>query len=393
VVAGLAAGWAVAIYFLWKTNVPGNLPHVDERTLFTPRELDRARDYDRFVRWDFVLGEVAILGAIAAYAAWGTRFVRESAAGRIGTGMLLAMLGLAILWLVQLPFGVAGHWWQRRHGVSKVSYGEWIVENWFSLGGEFLFICLAILIVMGLAGPLRNWWWIPGGFCFAGLALFFSFIFPFLIPGQERPRDPALVAEARTFEQELDLGDIPVRVQSVGSDTTAPNAEAVGLGPTRRVILWDTILEPPFGFAEQRVVLAHELTHHARKHLWKGIGWYALFAFPGAFVIARITKRRGGMRQAEAVPLSLLVLVVLTLLALPAQNEITRHLEKEADWGALELTKDPEAAKELFEGFTMSAFADPDPPTWSYLLFENHPTIVQRVALVEAWEERGRPGL
>jgi len=139
-VAGLTAGWAVAIYFLWRTNVPGNVPKVDEHALFSQSALDRAGDYDRFVRWDYVLTELAVLAAIAAYARWGARFTRESAAGRIGTGMLLAMLGLAILWLVQLPFGVADHWWQRRHGVSKVPYGEWIVDNWLGLGSEFLFI-------------------------------------------------------------------------------------------------------------------------------------------------------------------------------------------------------------------------------------------------------------
>jgi STE24 endopeptidase len=389
--AALIAGWAAAIYFLWRTDVPGDLPHVDEASLFAPSALDRAEDYDRFVRWDFALSELALLVAIAGYARWGTSFVRESAAGRIGTGMLLAMLGLAILWLVQLPFGLANHWWQRRHDVSRIPYGDWIVENWFSLGGEFLFVCLAILIVMGLAGPLRDWWWIPGGFVFGGLALLFTFTAPFLIPGQERLDNPALIAQARAYEEELGLGDIPVRVQHVGTDTTAPNAEAVGLGPTRRVILWDTILDRRFAYDEQRVVLAHELTHHARKHLWKGVGWYALFAFPGAFVIARVTRRRGGMRNPDAVPLSLLVLVVLGVLALPLQNVIVRHMENEADWGALELTEDPESAKELFQGFTQNALADPDPPTWDYIFLENHPTIVQRVALADEWEEQGRP--
>jgi Zn-dependent protease with chaperone function len=373
--------------------VPGSVPHVDEQGLFTAAELDRARDYDRFTRWDFALTQIAVLIAIAAYAIWGVRFMRESAAGRIGTGMLLAMLGLAILWLVQLPFGVAEHWWQRRHHVSKVPYGEWIVNNWFGLGGEFLFICLAILIVMGLAGPLRDWWWIPGGFVFGGLALLFTFIAPYLIPGQEGLSNPALGAQARTYEQELGLGDIAVRVQKVGKETSAPNAEAVGLGSSRRVILWDTILDRRFAYDEQRTVLAHELTHHARKHLWKGVGWYALFAFPGAFVIARVTRRRGGMRAAEAVPLSLLVLVVLSLLALPLENMITRRMEREADWGALKLTQDPASAKGLFEGFTVNALADPDPPAWDYLLIENHPTIVERIGLVEAWEDRGRPGL
>ena len=388
--AALAAVWAVAIYLLWRTTVPSGLdvPHIDPQTVFSPDDLRRAEHYDRFVRWDFLASELVAVAGLAGYAAFGTRFVRESAAGRIGTGMLLAMLGLGILWLIQLPFGIGELWWQRRHGVSRTPYDEWVINNWFGLGSAFLFICLAILIVMGLAGPLRDWWWIPGGFVFVGLALLFTFLFPYLLPGQRPLRDVELAAQARAYEQELGVGDIPVRVQDVGTETTAPNAEAVGLGPTRRVILWDTIVRPPFTFAEQRFVVAHELGHHARKHLWKSVAWYALFAFPGAFLIARITRRRGGMREPEAVPLSLLVLTVLSFFALPLQNVITRHMEAEADWVGLTLTKDPEAAEAAFKNFTGSALADPSPPLWDYVLIENHPTVVQRIGMAHAWRAR-----
>ncbi len=86
-----------------------------------------------------------------------------------------------------------------------------------------------------------------------------------------------------------------------------------------------------------------------RNHLSKGVAWYALFAIPGAWAIARVTRRRGGMRRPEAVPLALLVLAVLTLVAQPLQNVISRHLEAEADWRALETTRDPSAMIGLFQ--------------------------------------------
>jgi STE24 endopeptidase len=390
----LAAVWAIAAYLLWRTTVPSGLdvPAVDPKSIFSTEDLQRAIHYDRFVRWDFLATQVVLIAGLAVYAAYGARFVRESAAGRIGTGMLLAMLGLGLLWVVQLPFGLAELWWQRRYDVSHTPYGEWVIDNWLALGSEFLFISFAILIVMGLAGPLRDWWWIPGGFVFVGLALLLTFLFPYLLPGQRPLRDQALVAQAKAYERQLGVGDIPVRVQDVGTETTMPNAEAVGLGPTRRVILWETIVRPPFTFDEQRVVVAHELGHHARKHLWKGIAWYALFAFPGAFIIARVTRRRGGMREPEAVPLSLLVLTVLSFLSLPVENVITRHIESEADWVALELTKDPASAEGAFKNFTVSALADPDPPLWDYVLIENHPTVVQRIGMAEAWRPRHNAG-
>jgi STE24 endopeptidase len=387
----LALGWAAAAYFLWQSRVPSDLsiPHVAAGEILDGRELERARDYERFLRWDFLASQLAVLVVFAAYARYGHRFMRESAAGRIGTGMLLAMLGFAILWLVQLPFGLADLWWQRRHGVSFSGYEEWILDNWLALGGEFLFVCLAILIVMGLAGVFRRLWWIPGGAVFVGLATLFAFLLPYLIPDQTNLRDAALRADAEELARAEGLAEAPpVRVQAVRGFTTAPNAEAAGLGPSTRIILWDTLLDGRFERPEIRVVLAHELGHISRDHIWKSIGWYALFAFPGAFLIAVATRRRGGMREAEAVPLLLFVLVLLTFLALPLQNVITRHLETEADWVALETTRDPAAARALFRRFSTTALSDPSPPTWSYVLMETHPTIAQRIAMAEAWEAR-----
>jgi STE24 endopeptidase len=331
------------------------------------------------------VSQAALLAVFGLYAVFGARFARESAAGRIGTGMLLAMLGLGFLWLVQLPIGLIRLWWERKHDVSEVSYWEWIVGTWFALGFEFLFICLAIVIVMGLAGPLRKRWWIPGGAVFVGLAVLFAYATPYLLPGQESLRDVEVADDARRLAAELDVRDIPVKVQELEGP---PNAAAAGVGPSRRVILTETLVDGPFTQEEVRVVLAHEFGHHAREHIWKSVGWYALFAFPGAFLIARATRRRGGMREPAAVPLSLFVLVALSILSLPLQNAITRHMEEEADWVALEATEDPEAAKELFRRFSTTTRSDPSPPGWAYLLMETHPSLLERIAMAEAWEAR-----
>src|SRR6185312_15267226 len=97
---------------------------------------------------------LVLIAVLVLYARRGQVLMRESAAGRIGTGMLLGMLGFAIVWLAELPFGIAGLWWERRHDATEMGYVEWVIANFFGLGGQFLFICLALGIVMGLAGPL-----------------------------------------------------------------------------------------------------------------------------------------------------------------------------------------------------------------------------------------------
>ena len=98
-------------------------------------------------------------------------------------------------------------------------------------------------------------------------------------------------------------------------------------------------------------------------------------------------RRRRGVLPA-AVPLSLLVIVVLDLLSLPVYNVISRHMEAEADWKALETTHRPEPAESLFKEFTIQSLNDPDPPTWSYVLFDSHPSVEERIAMAEAWRRR-----
>ncbi|MGI9659636.1 MAG: M48 family metalloprotease [Gaiellaceae bacterium] len=389
----LAAGWGVAAYLLLRTQVPADLalPSLDEAEFFTARQLEEAERYDRFSRINWILSTVALLVSLAAYARWGHHFTRESAAGRIGTGMLLAMLGFAIVWLVQVPFGIAQLWWDRRNDVAELTYAEWLLNNWLTLGTEFLFVSFAILIVMGIAGWLGGRWWILGAPVFVGLALLFAFSFPYLLPGVGEFEDRQLAGEARTLATELGVEDIPIRVQEVDEFTDSANAFAGGLGPSRRVVLWNTLLDGRFSDGEIRVVLTHEFAHHSENHIWKGLAWYALLALPGAYLIARLTRRRGGMAEARAVPVALLIFVTLNVLALPIDNMISRRYEAEADWVALQTTREPDAARQLFRSFADTALQDPTPPGWAFVWLDSHPTLLQRTAMAEAWEARQAP--
>jgi Zn-dependent protease with chaperone function len=387
-----AAAWVTAAALLWRSSIVPDvdLSGVDVHRYFSDHQLARTARYERFERWDFVLSQLVLVLVLVGYARWGIRFARESAAGPIGTGMLLGMLGFGFVWLSQIPFGLAELWWERRHGVSHMGYLEWIFGNWAQLAGEFAFVCLALLIVMALARKLGERWWIPGAATFVGLGALFAFVLPYLLTDLSPLRRPKLATAAHRIAEREGVPDVPLRVEDVSGGTSAANAMAVGLGPSRRVILWNTLLDGRFGDRQVLFVVAHEYGHQARKHLPKGIAWYALFALPGAFLIARSTRRRGGMGDPAAVPLSLLVLVVLQLAGLPLTNLITRHIETEADWMALRTTHDPGADRRLMQSFTRTSLVQPDPPTWSYILLEDHPTIAQRIALANAWERRSR---
>jgi len=375
---------------LWQTRVPDGLrlPELDNARVFEGAALERAETYERFLRLDFIASQLVLIVVLALYAWRGAGFARESAAGRIGTGMLLGMIGLALVWLSQVPFRVAETWWDRRYDQSDAGYVTTLFENWFALGAEFLFISLALVIVMALAGRFPRRWWIAAAPVFIGLATLFAFVTPYLFPTE--PANAALQADARRFASAQEIEPPRLSVQDVSGFTDAPNAFAAGFGPTRRVVLWSTLLDGRFSEGEVETVLAHELGHHSGNHILESLAWYALFALPGTWLIALATRRRGGMRHPAAVPVSLLVLVVLQLGSLPLQNAISRHMEEEADWVALETTRDADQARGLFEKFTTLALADPDPPAWSTALLDGHPSILERIEFAEAWRTRSR---
>jgi STE24 endopeptidase len=361
------------------------LSHVDVGQVFGVGVVARAARYERFFYVDWLLAQVALLVTLALYARRGIAFAKESAAGPIGTGMLLGMLGLGIVWLVGLPFGLAAHWWERHNGQSKLGYVEWALQGWATLAAEFLSVCLALVIVMGLARKLGERWWLPGAAVFVAIGAFFTFVSPYLDFTTDPLKNRALLASAREYESELGLGRIPVRVEKVSDDTDQVNAYAYGVGPSRRVVVWDTLLRRPFTEDEQRVVLAHELGHHSQHHIPRGIAWFALFAIPGAWLLMRATRRRGGMGTPAAVPLALLVVAVLQLAAAPLSNAISRRMEAEADWKALEVTSDPAALEGVMRNFSSTSLEDPDPPLWTQLMLGTHPTLADRVAMAQAW--------
>jgi STE24 endopeptidase len=392
VYAALVAGWVALGWLLAGTVVPDGLtlPHVDVDTVFGRALVDRAERYERLLLILWLVETVVTLATLAVYARLGGRFADESAAGPLGTGMLLGMLGLAIVWLTQLPFTVLGLWWSRRHDVSRMGYFEALFGDWLQLGVTFVSVCLALLVVMGLARRLGSWWWIPGAAVFTAIAALVVFVGPYIYPGLDRPDDTGLVARYERLQRAEGLHGVPLRVESVSEDTSQANAFAFGVGPSRRVVLWDTLLDGRFTNREVDVVLAHELGHHSSDHLAKAIGWFGLFALPGALVLMLATRRLGGMGNPRAVPLALLVAAAWTLVTTPAQNVLSRRAEAEADWKALQTTRDPEAARGLFREFAVTSLGDPSPPTWAFLLFETHPTLAQRVAMADAWEARQR---
>ncbi len=392
----LAAVWGVSALLLLRTKVPPlELPNLVPERYFPERELERIEDFRSLRRllWAASVGlELAVLGVIVWKASPLAARLRRTARGRVRTGVAVALVAVVAVWVVRLPLGAVGHWWERRYGLSRQGYAGWLSDAAIGLGLRAVLVTVAVAGAVFLAARLGARWWLAGAPALVAIAVLFVLAQPLVVQPLfnrfEPLADRRLAADVERLGRDLGVNVEIVEVADASRRTTAANAYVAGIGPTRRVVFYDTILDGRFDHGELVSVSAHELAHVSRRHLWKGLAWFALLAAPGVYVVARVTERRGGLRDPALVPLGLLVALIVFLTTLPLQNAVSRRYEAEADWLALEATRDTSSAIALDRRLVLASLGDPDPPAWAKFLLSTHPPAIERIAMAEEFGRR-----
>jgi STE24 endopeptidase len=391
----LAALWIGAAAFLWRTEVPElALPDLDPRDFFSTALLERIDDYRGGSR-QLLLGSLAAEIAVLALLVWKARplaaALERLGRGRVRTSVLVGLAVVVALWLTGLPFSAATLVRRRDFGLSEQSWSGWLLDQLTSLAVRAVLVSIAVAGAVWLAGRLGRRWWLVGAPALVAIAGVFLVLQPLVVQPLfnrfEPLPDRALAAEIQTLAEDLGVDVDEVLVADASRRTTTANAYIAGLGPTRRVVLYDTLLDGRFSEGEIRFVAAHELAHVERRHLWKGLAWFALLAVPGVFLLAWITDRLGGLGP-RLVPLGLAFAFGWILLTQPLANAVSRRYEAEADWLALQATRDPASGVALDRNFVRTGLADPDPPAWVRVWYGTHPTPMERIAMAESARER-----
>jgi STE24 endopeptidase len=248
--------------------------------------------------------------------------------------------------------------------------------------------------------------WLYAGLSTAPIATILLVIAPVWIDPMFNDFGPM---QNRTLEQRIlrlaDRAGIPgSRVYQVRKsvDTKTINAYVTGVGSTKRIVLWDTILaklDPD----EVAFVAAHEMGHFVLGHVATLIALLTLLSLLSLYVvhrgagrlIARFHQWFGFERLSDPASLPLLELLVtlVSLLATPLVLAYTRHQEHEADRFGLELTQDNQAAAMTFVRLQQENLAVPRPGLWYMLWRGSHPSLGDRVDFANRyrpWEE-GQP--
>jgi STE24 endopeptidase len=359
-----------------------------------PEDDARARVYHRCQLGLFLAG-------LALSVAYLLILIETRAAARLAallaswTGAWWLELGVVLLVLAGgyrlLTFPLAwlgGYWLPRHFGRLHQSLPRWL---WDGAKAALLGGAIGLLAVEVLYALLRltRWWWLWGAAAFlAGYALL-ALVAPIwlvplfyrLTPLPDGPLRTRLVALAARVG--VPVTGVFVVDQSRKSRTA--NAAVTGLGRTRRVLLFDTLLQefPP---GEIEVVLAHELAHQIHGDIRRGLlvqGVLTLLTFWIADAALRLGAGWpgvGGPADVAGLPFLGLVLLLAGLAALPVANGWSRHVERAADRFALRTVEDPRVFIATMERLAALNLAEREPHPLEEFFLYSHPSIARRIA-------------
>jgi STE24 endopeptidase len=300
--------------------------------------------------------------------------------GWAGAAAGFAAIVLVVVELVSLPLDFwRGFVYERRWGFSTQSARGWAADQAKGLAIAVVLGAGAWTVTVALGRALPSWWWLPAAAALALLVVLLSFVAPVVLEPLfnrfEPLADERLADELRALAADAGVPIRDVLVADASKRTTKSNAYVSGLGATRRVVLWDTLLRSA-GDREVKLVIAHELGHRRERHAAK----LTLLFSVGGGVAVLVLRAVLGTPSPRDFPLALLVFAGLEVVGLPLLSAVSRRYERVADRWSLVLTRDLPAFVEAHRSLARENLSDLDPPRLAYLFLFTHPTPPERLA-------------
>jgi STE24 endopeptidase len=364
---------------------------VEPRAYFSAAQIENAEDFRGGQRWIFLAQTAIGLGVLVL-------FVRRPPE-RLAALQRPVLAGAAVAAALSVATGVAALPLAAVARERAKDVGL-VTQDWLGYAGDVVksqAIGAGIAAVGGavLVFGMRRFgrrWWLPGAAVVVAFGVVTTYAAPIVL-------DPVFNDFKRLPQGELrsDVLDLARRAgvdvgevyeMDASRRTTAANAYVAGLGGTKRVVLYDTLVND-FEPAETRLVVAHELGHVHYQDVRNGLIWVAIVAPFGMLAAALLAERlapRGGELGPRAVPAVALSLALVAPAITFVSNQLSREVEQRADAYSLDLTQDPRTFIAFHERLAIKNVSDPDPPAVWRFLFGTHPSTVERLGLGEAYE-------
>jgi Zn-dependent protease with chaperone function len=343
-------------------------------------------------------------GWAGAICAWCRRMVGGN---WFWTVTFFSVVYAVLVFLIGLPLQYI-HEFAHEHayGLSNQSLGKWAGNTAIQLGVSLIVTAAVMWIPYLLLKRSPKRWWIWSIFALAPILLFIIVASPVwvdpLMNTFEPLKDQQLEAAIQEQATRSGIGDATILERDASTDSKRLGAYVNGLGPSKRIVLFDTLvakLDQP----EILFVVGHETKHYIMNDVWKLFGLIITILVIGLWatdrisraVIARWHTRLGFTSLADPASQPLLTLCVslVFILAGPGFNWVSRDIEHEADRYGLEITQNNHAAASAFVKLQEEGLGVPDPGIFQRIFRLDHPALADRIRFANEyhpWEE-GKP--
>jgi Zn-dependent protease with chaperone function len=332
---------------------------------------------------------------------------RLASGRRFATIALYAVAYVLIQALFFLPLSwYAGYVRQHAYGLSTETAGAWVGDWTKVVAVTVVFSALLLWIPYWLLRVSPRRWWLWTGLLTAPLTVLVMIVLPVyiapLFDEYGRMRDPALEQRIERLAARAGIPDSRIYEVRKSEETKLVNGYVTGFGSTKRIVLWDTLvdrLRPD----EVEFVVGHEIGHFVLRHTLTVIVGATLLVTLSLWIVHRVAgwlitrfgRRFGFGRLDDVASLPLLALVGggVMLAASPAALALSRWQEHEADRFGLEITRDNNAAARTFVRLQVDNLAVPRTGLLFRLWRGSHPDLADRIEFANRYSPwlRGQP--
>lgn len=368
---------------------------------FTAQQIERSEAFHDAIKWPSWLGlstNLALASALG-FSPVGRRLVNLVRARQwswwVEVSALVAAVSVATR-LGSLPLSAWSHSVASDYGLATQSWAEWMLDLLKALVIIVVLSTVGLVGLVGLARKFPHMWFLPAGGAAAVAALAVSFVYPVAVepvfnsftPLEDKGLEQHLV----TLAEREGVTVSEVLVADASRRTTTLNAYVSGFGSTKRIVLYDTLVQSAPD-REVALVVAHELGHVDSDDVLVGTANAAIGSAAGVVALSlllRYKRIRRPLRVRSAsdpavVPIVLALSVVTAVASAPVVNTVSRQVEARADLHSLQLTGDPETFIDLHRRLAVTNLSHLRPHSVLSFWFDSHPTVPDRLAAAEVW--------
>jgi STE24 endopeptidase len=350
-------------------------------------------DSSRLGLWDSLFDN----GLLILFLFGGVLVVYDRFIGGLGVSIIASavLFFLLLTWfqtLLGIPFDFYGTFViEARYGFNTTTPKLWVTDLIKSqaIGAVLLAFLTGVVFWLIQWNPQQWWLWVWGFMAF--FSLFMMFISPYVIEPlfnrYEPIREAGLEGEIRIMMEKAGLKVGKVLQMDASRRSRHSNAYFTGIGKVKRIVLYDTLIRQ-MSHGEIVAVLAHEIGHWKKGHIWKRLLWAEFLALAGAWISFKLLAWPGlpgllGLPGDISLPARMVVLGFVASLAMfplaPFSAWRSRCQEREADRFAADLTGRPQDLAAALIKMSAENLSNLFPHPLYAALYYSHPPTVERV--------------